>query len=237
MFDGDLTILFLTLNKMPEQWAAFQIGHLRKAAQDTPIISISRIPMTLGRNLIQEGPFSYWNIYLQMLRGALLATTPFVAMAEDDVLYTYEHYHEYRPPLDAVSYDRSRWSLFTWDPNPIYCMRQRVNNSTMIAPRDLLIDALTERQQRWSAAPPPEEIVGEVGRPVVDRRLRVSPRKASEWYCTNPVVQLNHPTGTDAGHHVRADGRKMVKQHGQIKAVEIPYWGRAADIVRIYDHG
>jgi hypothetical protein len=48
------------------------------------------------------------------------------------------------------------------------------------------------------------------------------------------VVQLNHPTGTDTGSTRREDGRHMVKQHGQIKAVEIPHWGKASDLVNIY---
>ncbi len=229
----DLTIIYLTVNKLPDRWVNFQLGHLRKAAGEAEIISISRLPMNLGRNVLDPGPFGYWNIYQQLLRGAIMATTPFVAMAEDDTLYTYEHYHEFRPPMNAVSYDRSRWSLFTWD--PIYCMRQRISNCSLVAPRDYLIEALTERSKQWQAVPPPAEIVGEVGRPVVDRRLRVSPRQAVEWYCTNPIVHLNHPTGTDVGHHVRADGRRMVKKHGQIKAIEIPYWGKAAEIASVYN--
>jgi hypothetical protein len=235
-FSGDLTILYLTVNKMPDRWSQFQIEHLVKSAAGDPIISISRLPMSLGTNLIQEGPFSYFNIYMQMLRGSLVATTPFVALAEDDVLYTYEHFHEFRPPLTAVSYDRSRWSLFTWDPNPIFCLRQRVNNSTLIAPRELLIEALSEWKTKYPAGRP-DDLMGEVGRPIVERRLHVTHRDMVEWYCTNAVVQLNHPTGTDTGSTRREDGRHMVKQHGQIKAIEIPHWGKAADLVRIYDDG
>ena len=230
----DLTILYLTLNKMPGTWGRFQVDHLRQSIGNTSVISISRVPMDLGSNLIQAEPPSYWNIYMQMLRGALLATTPYVAMAEDDTLYTPEHFSEFRPPMDKVAYDRSRWSLFTWDPNPIYCMRQRAGNCTLIAPREYLVEALTERSRVWGSEVPPNEIVGEVGRPVIDRRLHVSPRGTVEWYCTNPIIQLNHPTGMDTGDYGRADGRHMVKKHGQIKAVEIPYWGKAADIVRIY---
>ena len=235
-FSGDLTVLYLTVNKMPDRWTQFQVSHLVKAVAGEPIISISRLPMDLGTNLIQEGPFCYFNIYMQMLRGALVATTPFVALAEDDVLYTYEHFHEFRPPTTAVSYDRSRWSLFTWDPNPIFCLRQRVNNSTLIAPRELLIEALTEWKEKYPEGRP-DELMGEVGRDIVERRLHVTHRDMVEWYCTNAVVQLNHPTGTDTGSTRREDGRHMVKQHGQIKAVEIPHWGKAVDLVRIYDDG
>lgn len=233
-YANDLTAIYYSSCKMPQRWVDFQLGHLKKALGDAPIISVTRKPMDLGTNLPQEGPIAYWTIYMSILKAAKLATTPFIATAEDDVLYSWEHYWTFRPPMDTMSYDRSRWSLFTWDPQPIYCLRQRLNNSTMIGPRDLVIDALTEWQTKYPQGRP-NELVGEIGRPIIEQNLRVTPRKLVEWYCENPVIQLNHPTGNDVGFSVRPDGRRMVKKHGQIKAVEIPYWGKAEDIVRVYE--
>lgn len=229
---SDLTIIYLTLNLMPEKWVSYQLEHLVKAAGDFPIISISRNPIDLGTNLLQTEPRSYWNIYMQLLRGAELAETPFVALAEDDALYPREHFIQFRPPPDAVSYNKLKWSLFSWD--NLYCMRQRINNSTLIAPRILLIDALTERKNKWPEGRP-DALVGEVGRPIVERNLRLTPRNLVEWYSSVPVIQLNHPTGTDVGHSKRSDGRKMVKKHGLIQAYDIPYWGKATDILRYYN--
>lgn len=228
----DLTILYISASCMPAHWTAYQLDHLLKAAQDSPIISVTRKPLSLGTNLLDTEPKSYWNIYMQLLRAAELATTPFVAMAEDDTLYTPEHFSDFRPPLDSVSYDHARWSLFTWD--TIYCMRQRLSNCSLIAPRLLLIEALRERAAKWPDGCP-DSLTGEVGRDKVDRRLGVSLRKCIEWYCHNPIVQLNHPTGTDVGSHTRSDGRHMVKKHGQMKAYDIPYWGKATDIIARYN--
>jgi hypothetical protein len=230
----DLTIIYLTLNLMPDAWVDFQLEHLKKAADGCPIISISRNPMDLGTNLIQSEPRSYWNIYMQILRGALVAKTPFVAVAEDDTLYTKEHFQTFRPPMDTVSYNRSRWSLFSWD--NMYCLRQRFNNSTMIGPRELVIEALTERKNRWPEGRP-DRNVGEIGRPKIDRGLRVTPRKHIEWYSRNPVIQLNHPLGTDIGYTRDASGRVLIKKHGQITAYDIPYWGKATDILDYYKGG
>jgi len=227
----DLTIIYLTLNALPDKWYKFAIEHLVKAAGNFPIISISRVPMDLGTNLIQTEPKSYWNIYMQLLRGSLLAETDYVANAEDDTLYTKEHFAHFRPPKDKVSYDMSRWCLFTWD--NMYCMRQRVNNAMMIAPRELLIEALTERKNRWPNGYRHDSLVGEVGRPIVEQNLRVTKREAVQWYCYNPVVQLNHPMNTH-GQNARISGRPMVKKHGQMKAYDIPYWGKATDILRYY---
>jgi len=228
-YKDDITILYITASEVPKSWSDFQIGHLLKSVGNAPIISISRKPMNLGINLLDTEQKRYWNIYTQMLRGSLLATTPFVAMAEDDTLYTPEHFTAFRPPLDAVSYDRARWSLFAWD--NMYCMRQRVSNCSLIAPREYLIEALTERQNKY---PNGNTYVGEVGRSKVEHILKVTVRNCVEWYCHNPIVQLNHDAGTDNGSYGIVNGVHLIKKHGQMKAYDIPYWGKATEIIKKY---
>jgi hypothetical protein len=228
----DLTVIYITASRLPDKWQAFQLSHLLKSIGDTALITVSRKPMGLGENIIDRGIKSYWNMYSLLLQASLLAKTPFVAVAEDDTLYTQEHFSEFRPPMDKVSYDRSRWSLFSWD--NMYCMRQRVSNCSLIAPRELLVEALTERKNKYPNGCP-DKLLGEVGRPIVERRLGVTLRGSVEWYCRNPIVQLNHPTGTDQRFSFdEASGRVMVKKHGQIKAYDIPYWGKAEDIIAQY---
>ena len=231
MSDFDLTIIYLTVSAMPSKWLAFHMGHLLCAAHDRPMVVISKDQMELGRPnteyLIQEGPYGYWNIYRQLCRGAKLAETKFVATAEDDVLYPPHHFREFRPPDNAVSYNRARWSLFTWD--AIYCLRQRICNCTLIAPRELLIEALEERMAKNPDGDAYlDQHVGEVGRPFVDRRLGVTRRKSVEWWSTVPVVQLCHPTGSEAA------SRNSFKRHGQLKAHDIPYWGSSKTIASEY---
>lgn len=222
----DLTIIYITANEMPSHWMEFQIGKLLEAVEDTNIISVSRKPMDLGTNLIDDNPKSYWNMYMQLLRASELATTDYVAVAEDDTLYTKSHFTEFRPPINAVAYDRSRWSLFTWDKPYMYCMRQRISNCSLIASRTELIFALTERK---IAYPNGNEYCGEVGRSKVEKRLRVSVRNCKEFYSYGPIVQLNHSYGTDETQ------RRNWKRHGQMRAYDIPYWGKAEDIVRIFN--
>lgn len=228
----DLTIIYLTRNSLPDKWYEFARGHLLKASGNYNIISISEKPIDIGTNILQTEPKSYWNIYMQLLRGSLMATTDYVANAEDDTLYTKEHFSEFRPPKDKVSYDMSRWCLFTW--GDMYCIRQRVNNAMLIAPRELLIEALTERKNKWPNGYHHDGLVGEVGRPVVEQNLRVTQRQAVEWYCSNPSVQLTHKLNTH-GMNSRFNGRPMVKKHGQIKAYDIPYWGKATEILRYFN--
>lgn len=213
---------------MPKRWTDYQIDSFKKASIGYDIISVSRKPMDLGRNIIQTEPSSYWNIYYQLMRAAKLAYTDFIAVAEDDTLYTHEHYHEFRPNLDEIAYDRSRWSLFTWDKNPMYCLRNRVCNCSMISPKKLFIDAIEERIEKYPNGLPDKE-VGEVGRERIELRLKVKRNKLVEFYCTNSIVQLNHTNGLD----IRQ--KEKWKSHGQIKAYDIPTWGKASDIVKIYN--
>ena len=66
------------------------------------------------------------------------------------MLYSNEHYREFRPADDEFSYNHARWSVFSWEKDKaIYCLRQRISNCSLIASRELLIEALEERFKRY----------------------------------------------------------------------------------------
>lgn len=222
----DLTVIFLTLNKLSDSWVQFHRQHLLHACDGYKIISISSVPIDIGTNILQTDPPSDWNVYRQLLRGARLADTLYVAVAEDDTLYTPEHFRDYRPSEHAVSYDMSRWSLCTWSSVPTYYTLNRMGNFTLIASRLYLIDALEERERKY---PNGHIYAGEVGRNDVERRLGVSYRKAEVWSCRNPIVNVSHQLGLHPRY--RGTRRKM----GAIQAYDIPYWGKAGEIVRIFN--
>lgn len=225
----DLTIVYLTLNRTPEEWHKFHMEHFLKASAGAKVISVSRKPMDLGINLIDEEEPKYSNIYRQLLRAAEIADTKYIATAEDDVLYSREHYKEYRPRDDEFSYNHARWSVFSWEgKRAIYCLRQRISNCSLIAPRDLLIEALRERFKRYEGQHIPESLMGECGRNKLESKMGITLRKLVEWWSTCPIIHLNHPDGTD--------GRQVnkFKLHGQLKAIMIPYWGKASDIAVRY---
>ena len=222
----DLTIIFITANQTPEKFAQYQWDILMKAIKDYPLIMVSREIITanerIGPLIYDTGPKCHANMYYQLLQAAKLAKTPYIAMAEDDVLYPEEHFREFRPPMDSVSYDMSRWSLYTWV--PLFSLKQRVSNCSLIAPREYLIEALEERFARYSVEDFPPQLVSEVGR--YEENLRISKRNMVKWYASKPLVHINHPNGTDS--------LKFRKRLGEIKAVEIPDWGRAEDIIKLY---
>ena len=228
MIDNSLTIIFLTANEHPPYWTNFHQQHLLRAIGNYPLITSSFKFLTglPGSQIIQTEPRSHRNMYRQLLRACKFATTPYIAVAESDTLYSPEHFTFYRPPLDAVAYDMSRWVLFTW--RPVFSMRRRINNSMMIAGREYLIDALEERYGDNSKIA--DDRVGEVGRHIHERALGLKLRKAEQVWCYHPSVQLSHENNisfTQAHHPLK-------KTLGEMKADSIPVWGQAEDLAKEY---
>lgn len=221
---------------MPKRWVDFHQVHLFAAIQDRPMVVVSMNPMDLGRPnteyLIQEGPFCAWSVYQNILRAARIANTKYVAIAENDTLYTRRHFSDFRPPDDAVAYDMSRWSVFSWKgEQAFYSAIRKHGNFTMIGPRQLVIEALEEREAKY---PNGNDYCGEIGRREVEGVLRVTRRKLVEWWCIDPIVNLAHPQGLSPTY---IDTPKLERKPGELKAWDIPVWGRASDIAAIYNEG
>lgn len=220
---NDLTIIYLTANKVPKKWAEFHKEKLIEAAGTSPIITISREPLDWGINLLQTEPYGISNIYYQLLKGAKSASTDYIGVAEDDILYPKEHF-EYRPPLDTFAYNMNRFNVFTWG-KPTYFWKNRMANSTLIAPRKLTIKALEERFSKYPNGTPPS-FTGELGRSNIEDKLGVTRRK-STWFSTETsVIKIDHELGIDRL------ARTHRKGMGILRAYDIPYWGKAEDIVK-----
>lgn len=222
---ADLTVIFITASNQPEEWTKFHRKVLEEAIKDFPLITVSRKPLRWGINLLDEEKKSLSNIYFQILRAAKLAKTPYIAIAEDDTLYPREHFTFYRPPLDTFLYNQNRLALFTWE--PIYSWRNRKSNCSLIAPRELLIEALEERFKKWPQGTP-DKLSGEVGRGTIERGLGITERKSMEKFSTVSLIQFNHE---NASEERQVRHRKSL---GNIRALDIPHWGPAKELVKNY---
>lgn len=223
MSASDVTVVMLTANRVPSGWASFHKEKLLEATNGAPIITISRKPLDWGENLLDNERYTMSNIYFQLLRGAKQARTKFVAVAEDDTLYPKEHF-EYQPSSDAFSYNMNRFNVFRWSKTPTYFWKDRISNSTLIAPRKLLIEALEERFEKYPDGTP-DRYTGEIGRLNIEGKLGLTRRKAV-WFTTEvSVVRVDHELGIDRL------ARTHRKGMGILRAYDIPYWGKAEDIV------
>lgn len=223
MEPSNITIILLTANRVPEGWAKFHKEKLIEAANGSPIITLSQKPMDWGTNILQNAEYGISNIYYQLLKGAKAAETDFIAVAEDDILYPKEHF-EFRPPEDTFAYNMNRFNVFTWG-RPTYFWKDRMGNSTLVAPRKLTIEALEERFAKYPDGTP-YGITGELGRNNVEDKLGVTRRK-SAWFTTETsIIKIDHEFGIDRL------ARTHRKGMGILRSYDIPYWGKAEDVVK-----
>ena len=215
----DITIIMLTPNRVPKEWAKFHKEKLMEAVGDTPIITISKEPLDWGINLLQT-EYGYPNIYKQMLRGAKLATTEYIGMADDDVLYPKSHF-QFRPKEDGFYYNFNRWQLCTWG-EPMYSHKPRCGNGCFIGKRELVIEAL---EKRVAANPDlPHYFTKELG---TSRAMRKYDKFESKpFYSEEPLMVFVHEFGADS------DAKRHRKIIWPVRAYDIPVWGRAEDLVK-----
>jgi hypothetical protein len=237
--NDDLTIIYYTSNWLDTHNPYFLENtkkQLLKAIGDLPLISVSQKPIAFGQNVcVGDIGRSHLNLYGQILTGCKAAKTKYVAMAEDDILYSYEHFHTYVPEKDRFAYNMNKWSLFTWTKPPLFSFRtnRKVVNS-LIAKRDMLVAAMEERFAKFDKlikeGQKEEDIIhfwGDPGR--YEKHLGVIVRETEEFYSTVPNIVFSHPEAF--GYLSRGTRKKL----GDIKAIEIPYWGRASDVLKLYD--
>ncbi len=206
--ENDLTLIFITAGKRPEKWVAFHKEQLDKLPY--PII-VKRDEEKMGEQMI----------YQRLLEGCKEATTPYIAVIEDDVLYPPEHF-KFRPKMDEFAYNQHRWALFAWG-EPTYNWRNRVSNCSLIAPRLLAIEALEERNRKYPTKWP---YVGELGRWRIEKVLEVTKRKLVEWYSTVGIIQINHDDASEERQRIHW------KDLGPVRAFDIPVWGKADDLIK-----
>lgn len=227
MDKADLTIIYYTANLINDSFAHRVRGQLFIASQGLPIISVSKKPLDFGLNISDaESERSIINVYKVILMAAKMAKTEFVALAEDDALYTTEHFHSFRPPADLFAYNKTRWNIFSWSKPPFFSLKFRRTLSSLIAPRKLLIEAFEERFKKYpDTSKIPLNWMGEPGRGH-ERKLKVTPRKGIDFFTYEPVVVFSHPKS----YGFEAQGIK--KRAGYIRAYDIPYWGTAKKIIK-----
>jgi len=220
---NDLTILFYTANLPVMKLTNHVLTILKASAEGKAIISISQKPMEFGYNIcMSELTPCYGSIYKQILTGAKMAETKYVALAEDDMLYPKEHF-SFRPPKDDVFYySRSRWILTTRRHSAFYFHHSGQNLSTCIASRELLIGTIETRFIKY-----PDMVdeqgsqIGEPGR--FESRFGLPEVGLDTFKTAIPVVSVNHSPSL---------GGKRRTNHRDKRTDELPFWGKADDLYR-----
>ena len=228
---NDLTIIYYSSNKIPDYFMENTEKQLLKAAGDIPIISVTFKPMDLGANIcVGELERSSYTIYKQVLIGAMAAKTEYVAMAEDDVLYPKE-YFDYRPESGVFAYDRNKWSIYTWDVDPVLLYKDRRTMTNLIVTRKDLIKTLEERYAKYPhesdvLGTPLHAFWGEPGR--FENSLGITPVANERYSSTVPSIVFS----TEEAVGFSNLGKK--KAHRGVRADSVEPWGTAREIMKYY---
>lgn len=221
---NDITIIFLTASRVPKEWVKFHRSVLEKAIGQTPVISLSRAALDFGTNIVQTEAESSSNVFFQLLRGAKLAKTSYIAVAEDDTLYPADHF-KLRPPDGAVAYNLSRWVVNIARNNPCYYSHANSVNASLIGPRELVIRTLEERYNKYPNGTP-VQYTGEIGRHEIENGLQIRRVKKVSLYTDIPIIQFKH-------NYRRPEvGNVAETQLGPIQSYDIPYWGKVEELVK-----
>jgi hypothetical protein len=98
------TVIYYTANMENPEFEEKIRDNLVKNCGNLPIISVSRKPINLGKNIcVGEQPVCYANSFRQILIGLKEAKTKYCIAAESDVLYPPE-YFTFTPPTDDNVY-------------------------------------------------------------------------------------------------------------------------------------
>lgn len=214
---NNLTAVLYTAQTIPEYFASQTMVRLVMALGDVPLVV----------NVIKDPSLrSHCNIYRQALEGAKEAETKYIALCEDDQLYSPEHF-KYRPRKKPFAYNLAYWGIYTWQDPPIYNFKGRKNLGNLICEREAFIEAMEERFRVW-----PDEtkvdtnIWAEPGK--YERQLGVTVRETEDFYTHPPNVKFSHEN------ELSFAGLGTRKRAGEMRALDIPYWGKASDIRELY---
>jgi len=228
----DLTILYVTSNTISDTFGRNLRHYLLQASakQIANIITVSKKPLDFGTNYVFRGDRSHIGIYRDALIGAKQIRTKYMAFCEDDVLYSPAHF-KYRPSKDTFAYNSNCWSLYTWIRPALFNYKgARRNNCTLICETKLYIETMEERFAFYKGVPEdqiplktwaePGRYEGNIGLPI----------RATEYFNPDPPnIMFSHPEG------LSMNNLGQRKRMGSVRATEIPFWGRADDIVKLYE--
>ena len=238
---SDLTLIYYSANTIQDTPAQkIRDNLLRVTENKYPIVSVTQKPINFGKNICMGvlGRNKY-NCYKQILIGAREAKTKYVACAEDDTLYSSDHF-EYRPPKDTYSYDTNYW--FAQVRKDFYWRDGRPNQMSgmlgCIVERETLIKTLSKRYEMYPIDPWAGDI--KVAKPLLwgEPQLRDSSfgvtNKVVYVASKNPSVTFVHEAAMGYkqllgfrrryGNPLEKDIRYNLEGYGNIKDLWKEYW-------------
>lgn len=241
--------MYLTDNSLAKHIDVLCRKNLIREARDIPIISVSQKPIKLGRNIcVGEMKRGWISLYKQSLAGLNKIKTKYVAIAEHDCLYTYEHFSFIPPTDDIFYYNHSCW-LVQWggnhpELNGMYSYwPNRYAYSQLVCNRNLLKRSIEERlmllvddmdmDKKFLGAGEfgvmTERMIhkarrmAESGRPVALKQYLenyLAKSKSAVFHTEKPNIDIRHGTNFSG------------PRRGKKRRYTIPYWGEFHKLIK-----
>ena len=201
------TIIYYTSNQEEESFENKIKENILKQTK-LPIISVSRKPIDLGKNIcVGEQPVSYLNSWKQLLIGLKEAKTEFCIAAEADVLYPPEYFTFIPPTKDDVYRYTNVFVCFVGK-NGLW--RKPWSEGAQMCGREHWIKRL---EYALSLNINDKKRVMKIFKPSAE----------NSWTGENPVVTFKTRQGINY---------KTGFYSGRVK--EVPYWGTTKEIYKKY---
>jgi hypothetical protein len=160
-----ITVLYYTANREQPKFEEKIIANLLEKCGDLPIISVSQKPIFLGKNIcVGDVGFASYNEWRQILIGARLVKTPYIAFAESDFLYPREYFTFVPPKKGLYRYDNIR--IVYKDARTAGSYRKKIySEGAQIADRDLIIrvfEQFFEGKPMWIKQNDTTSVYGEI---------------------------------------------------------------------------
>lgn len=224
----DLTLLYYTSNTAWPLMTENVRKHLLSIKGSLPLISVSQKELPgFGMNIcVGEIGQSYYNCYKQIYIGAQEVKTKYVAMCEDDTLYSMEHFSN-RPSADDVfAFNSNMW--FTeetgyWNKGDLgsgmcCCICTKDILISILAPRFIKYpheENVSERHQRYFQEP---------GRN--DKYFGIPNAKIEKFHTKIPILTFNFFAGLG--------GKKVTECHIPVVKKELDPWGDSWKLKKYY---
>ncbi|MFA5696159.1 MAG: hypothetical protein WC917_01700 [Bacilli bacterium] len=208
--ENNKTIIYYSANVENSEFEQKIIDNIKNQARDIPIISVTRKPINMGKNIcIGEKPVCYSNSFKQILIGLKEAKTEFCIAAESDVLYPPE-YFTFTPPVKDKVYRYTNLYVH-FDGRDKFWKKNWVEGAQMCGREHWIkcIEKILENPNSWE----PETF-----------KFIFDEKNEYGWEGKNPVLyfKTREGIGFKTGYN-----QKIVTR-------ELPYWGTAEEVKKLY---
>ena len=214
------TILYCSSNREKPDFESRIIENLLSVSEDIPIVSVTQIPMQLGRNIcVGKVGASGFNYFKQILTGLRVINSQFVIMAESDCLYP-KGYFDFIPEHDDICYRATQVYVM---PDARDYFFHKVEGSTLgqIVGRDFYLETM---EKLFEGAP--EWSIEEKNFPKERHKQVDIFTHIERWTPPAPLVTFKTHRGL-----------RYYTHSERTPIPEIPYWGNGKSLRAYYFHG